>query len=116
PMLAPAFVYIGGRDSGDVAGLAVFHGQTVQMAAVFRGEPRDEWGLPDRPEAVGFTRGGEAAKEGIHEDRAMLGIERDIVNIDVAGGVGALRHVEAIEAVGDLSRWDGVLKSPELPK
>ena len=98
-----------------IGGRAVVHGEAVQVAAVLGGEPRDEGRLPQRLEAVGDAHRREAGEFGVDEDHPAGPVDAELVDVDVAGGLGVARHVEPVEIlVGPLVRGEHVLEPPDL--
>ena len=93
---------------------AVAHGQAVEVAAVLGGELRDEGRPPQRREAVRRARPRQAGEERVDEDRPPARVDRDVVDVEVAGGVAHLRHVEPVVARLRLARAEHVLEAPEL--
>ena len=67
------------------------------MAAILGREPRDEGGLPERPEAVAVADRGDAGKEGVDEDRPPVLAEANVVNVEVARHPGRMRRVERVD-------------------
>lgn len=58
------------------------------MAAILGRQTRDEGRLPERLEAVEDIERRKAAIFGVDEEDAPLGIDTDLVDIDIAGGLG----------------------------
>src|SRR5439155_1897137 len=48
------------------------------------------------------------------EDQATPGLDRQVVNVEIAGGIAAARHVEAVAALVQLPRPEDVLETPQL--
>ena len=85
------------------------------MATVLRREPADEAGLPQRLEAVHGIGAGEAGIFGVDEHDAVVAINGDLVDVEVAGGLGIARHKKPVELlVGHLARAKHVLQAPDL--
>src|SRR5690349_24680664 len=85
-VLAPAARDVGLTEGGHVPRLVIDHAEAVQMAAVLRGELRDEWRLPARDEAVLRIEGRKTGEVGRDHPELALG-ELDLVDPDVPGEV-----------------------------
>ena len=112
--VAPAVGDVAAADRGDVARRPVLHRQAVEMAAVLRRQFTDERRFPHRPEAMPFAGGGETAEQGIDENHPAVGVDGDVVDVEIAGGVADLGNVEPVVALVCLSRCQRVLEPPEL--
>lgn len=85
------------------------------MAAVFRRELGDEAGLPQRLEAMHGVEGGKAGIFGIDEDDAVIAVDGNLMNVEVACGLGIAWHIQPIELlVSHLSLLEDVLQTPNL--
>ena len=115
PAFAPAVDHIAAADGRDVFRPAVLHRHAVQMATVLRREPADEAGLPQRLEAVHGIGTGQAGIFGVDEHDAVVAVDGDLVDVEVAGGLGIARHIEPVELlVGHLARAKHILQAPDL--
>ena len=56
-------------------------------------------GLPQRPEAVAVADRGDAAEQGVDEDRPPVRAEADVVHVEVAGHPGRMRRIDRVEAL-----------------
>src|SRR5215471_3923027 len=59
-------------------------------------------------------QGGQAAKLGVYEYDTAIGLNDDIVNVEVAGGVANPGDVETVVAIMEISGQEDVLETPEL--
>ena len=75
---------------GDERGRPVAHRQPVEVAAVLAGELRDERRPPPRHEAVRRVEADQAGEQRVDDPQVGL-----------AGGIGAPRHLVALDAAGD---------------
>ena len=113
--VAPAVDGIRARYRGDVARLAVFHRQPVEMAAILVDQRRDEGRLPHQFETVARRHRGETVVAGVDEQHAAVGVEADIVRVEAAGDVDAARHVAGVEGLVDaLFGFEHVLEAHDL--
>ena len=62
------------------------------MAAVLGREPGDEGRLPERLEAVRLAGRRDAGEQRVGEDDAAVAVEGEVVDVEVAGVMGELRH------------------------
>ena len=113
--VAPAGGHVRAAHGRDEGRTPAGHREAVQVAAILGREARDERRLPERREAVALRERREAAVRGVDEDDAAALVDRDVVDVEVAGGVRLARHVEAVEAVVQLARRERVVELPELP-
>ena len=93
-LVAPAVRHVGGRDRGDEHRRALPHRHAVQVAAVLRRELGDEGRAPQRLEARAVARCRDAGEERIDEHGAAAGIERDVMDIEVARDPRHARHID----------------------
>ena len=84
------------------------------MAAVLGGQPAQERRPPQRREAVALVERRQAAEARVDEDDPAAGLDGDVVDVEVAGGVADARDVEPIAALVELARPQDVLEAPEL--
>ncbi len=112
--IAPAVGDVAAADRGDVAERTVLDGEPVEMAAVLRRQFADERRRPQRAEARPLADRGDAAEQGVDEQRPAVAVDGDVVDVEIAGGVGDPGHVEAIGAVVDPPRRQRVLEPPQL--
>ena len=84
------------------------------MAAVLGRQLADERRPPERREAVGLADRGEAAEQRVDEHDPALGVEGDVVDVEVARGARDLRHVEPVVALVRLAGLERVVEPPEL--
>ncbi len=84
------------------------------MAAVLGGELGDEGRLPEHAESVRGRERGEAGEQRVDEHDAPVAHHADVVDVEVAGGVGDARHVVAVRGVGRLVGAEDVLEAPDL--
>lgn len=110
----PAAGHVGRRYAGHVGGLAVLHGQPVQVAAVLGHDVVDELRLPHRQEGVLGVQRGQAVEAGDDEERRAVRGFVNVVDVHLARGVGVDRDVDGVVAVMDLARRQVVLETPEL--
>src|SRR5205814_171357 len=68
----------------------------------------------ERREAVALRERGETIELGVDENDAPAAFNRDIVNIQIAGGVPDARNVEPIASLVHVAGLEGVFESPEL--
>ncbi len=80
------------------------HRKAVQMAAILRRLLAQERRPPQRREARPLRKRRNAAKPGGDEQRAAGAVNRNIVNIKIAGRVGNLRHVQPVVVLVELAR------------
>lgn len=113
-MRAPSLGEVAPGDAGDERGMALAHGDPVQVAAVLGRQPVDEGGAPHWPEAGMLGQRGQAVETGHHEDGPSILAGGDVVDVDVAGCVPAHRHVEGVVALPCLPGLEEVLEAPEL--
>lgn len=78
--------------------MTIPHHQSVEMAAILGCQPATERGPPQRLEAVRFGKCGQAAEQHIDKNQAPAGIDCQVVDIQVAGGV-RLGQIQVVEAV-----------------
>ena len=69
-----------------------------------------------RCEAMSMADRRQATEQDVDENNAAMFVDRDVMNIDIAGDVGYLRHIEAIKAVALLPGRQHILKLPGLIK
>jgi len=61
--------------------------------------------------SLGSARQGE---QGVDEHHPAVGADREVVDVEVAGGPGELRHVEPVVALVRLAGLERVVEAPEL--
>ena len=71
-------------------------------------------GAPQRLEAVAVADRGQAAEQGIDEDRSAVAVYRDVVDVQIAGGVADLRDIETIVVVLGFALGEQVFETPDL--
>ena len=113
-MVAPAVDNVALGHRGQIGRPAVLHGQPVQVAAVLGGQLGDERRPIERHEAVAVADRGEAAEQRVDEQQPPVGVDRQIVDVEVAGDVALPRHVEPVMALVELARGERVLEPPDL--
>ena len=113
-VFAPAIDHVGGPDRGNEGRASFFHRQAVQMTAVLGGQLAQKRRAPQRLETVRLADGGQAAEQGIDEDQLAVGIDRHVVDIEVARGVADLRQVKRVVAVLGFALGEQVLETPDL--
>jgi hypothetical protein len=111
---AQALEDIGARQPSDIGGLAVLHGEPVQVAAVLRREPVDEGRPPQLTEAAARRERGEAVEPGRREDWGARGILVDVMDVEIARYMAGGWREEGVMAVPTLARAEEVLEPPEL--
>ena len=74
----------------------------------------DEVWAPDRPETVPIAHRRDAIEQRVDEEHASLGVDADIVNVQIAGRVRRLRQVEAVVTFGLLVLAQDILELPKL--
>src|SRR5688572_2548396 len=85
------------------------------MAAILGSELGDEFGLPDRAEAVRLAGGGDAGIFGVDEDGPAVAVDGDLMDVDVADGDRGARDVDPVEMlVGALVAVQDVFEAPDL--
>ena len=109
-MVAPVVDHVALGDRGQVGRAAVLHGQPVQVAAVLRRELGDEGRPIERHEAVAVADRGEAAEQRVDEQQPAVGVDREVVDVEIAGDVAQPRHVEPVVALVELARGKRVLE------
>jgi hypothetical protein len=116
--LAPAVDHVAAGHCRHIFRRAALHGDAVQMAAVLRRELGDEGRLPQRLEAVHLIDGGEAGIFGVDEDQPVVGIDRELMGVNVARRIGHARNIEALVVqrllVGELPWSQHILQAPNL--
>src|SRR5678815_6138649 len=69
PVFTPPFMHVAGAHCRYVVRGPVFHGQSVQMTAIFCPKTRNERRLPNYPETVRLARSRQTGKECVDEGR-----------------------------------------------
>ena len=112
--VAPAVNHVARTDRGGIARATVRQGQAVEVAAILRGQLAQERRPPERSEAGPLRKCGDASEACGDEHRAAGVVDGHVVDIEVAGGVGHLRHIEPIVSLVEFARPEQVLETPEL--
>ena len=116
PPSASPTVHFGRRaDTGHIAGDAVHHCQAVEMAPIARLGSGQEWRAPSGHEAHLVAARGQAAKACVHPEVTAIGLDADVVDVDVAHRRHVPRHEQPIVAsVGRGPGSQDVLEAPDL--
>ena len=112
--IAPAVDDVAAADRGGETRSAFVQGKPVEVAAVFGHELTDERRTPEWRETVALVQCREAIEAGVDEDRAAVGVDRNVVRVQVADGVPGPRHVEPVVPVVGIAVRQDVLESPQL--
>ena len=83
-------------------GCAVHHRQAIQVAPVVGRERRNEARTPARPKAALDVERAKAGKAGVDEPAFVVGAERHLVNVDVAGDVVLAIDIDRVMSPGRL--------------
>ena len=113
-VVAPAVHHIRRTHRRHVSRPAIFHGQSIEVAAVFCGQLAQKRRTPQRLEAVCIAQRGQTAKQRVDKHQLAIGIQRHVVNVQITRGVAHLRQVQAVIAVLHLPVGEEVLKPPHL--
>ena len=101
PPVAPAVDGIRARHRRDIARLAAFHRQPVEVTTILIDQRGNKGRPPDRLETVARRGRRQAVVARVDEDHPPLAIEPDIVRVQPAGDMHPARHVAGIERVVD---------------
>ena len=119
--LAPPARLVGGCHHGDEGRGSVAHRQTVEVAAVLRGQLGDERRPPARHEAVAGVEAGQAGEQGVDDPQVRLAAVRgppgDLVALDRAGDGRGARQPAPVVAAGGRDRGGElgvVMQRPDL--
>src|SRR5688572_25344294 len=82
--VAPTIHGVALAHGSDIAGLAIDHGQAVEVATVFRRELADEVRFPDRLEAVRLAQLGQAGVLRVDEDDLAVLADAKFMDVEVA--------------------------------
>jgi hypothetical protein len=79
--IAPTIGNIRLADARHIAGVPVFHRQSVEMTSIFTSKFREERRLPKGDKAMSFADGSKAAKQRVDKNNTVIGIKDDIVDV-----------------------------------
>ena len=102
-VLPPTRRFVRGRQQGHVSGLALPHGDAIEVTTIATGKLRDEWWLPTRHKTVAVIQRTQTREERVDDPqipgsvvRANCAIPGDLVALYVAGHVRPTRQVARV--------------------
>src|SRR4030095_9083239 len=93
---SPTTGCVGFSQGGDVLGMAIDHGDAIEVTAVFRGYRADKRRPPARIKTMLRVERAEATEAGVDDPKVVVAIPRKLVDIDIAGDMNTARQIAGV--------------------